>query len=110
VLLGVAAAGPSREERFAAWRLFFERLAEHDPVVMVFEDMHWADDGLLDFIEYLLDWSAQHRIFILTFARPELSERRPGWPAGHRQRRRGVPRAARGPGHGGAARLGRHPA
>ncbi len=51
---------------------------------MAFEDMHWADDGLLDFVEYLLDWSAQHRIFILTFARPELSERRPGWPAGHR--------------------------
>ena len=84
VLLGVADAGPSREELFAGWRLFFERLAEHDPVVMAFEDMHWADDGLLDFIEYLLDWSAQHRIFILTFARPDLTERRPGWPAGHR--------------------------
>ena len=51
---------------------------------MAFEDMHWADDGLLDFVEYLLDWSAQHPIFILTFARPELAERRPGWPAGHR--------------------------
>ena len=84
VLLGVAEAGPGREELFAGWRLFFERLAEHDPVVMCFEDMHWADDGLLDFIEHLLDWSSQHRIFILTFARPELSERRPGWPAGHR--------------------------
>ncbi len=61
VLLGVAEPGPGREELFAGWRLFFERLAEHDPVVMVFEDMHWADDGLLDFVEYLLDWSAQHR-------------------------------------------------
>lgn len=84
LLLGVAEAGPSREELFAGWRIFFERLAEHDPVVMAFEDMHWADDGLLDFVEYLLDWSAQHRIFILTFARPELTERRPGWPAGYR--------------------------
>jgi class 3 adenylate cyclase/tetratricopeptide (TPR) repeat protein len=84
VLLGVAEPGPGREELFGGWRLFFERLAEHDPVVMVFEDMHCADDGLLDFVEDLLDWSAQHRIFILTFARPELSERRPGWPAGHR--------------------------
>jgi class 3 adenylate cyclase/tetratricopeptide (TPR) repeat protein len=84
VLLGVADSGPGREELFGGWRLFFERLAEHDPVVMVFEDMHCADDGLLDFVEYLLDWSAQHRIFILTFARPELCERRPGWPAGHR--------------------------
>ncbi|MGN6867977.1 MAG: ATP-binding protein [Solirubrobacteraceae bacterium] len=84
VLLGVAAAGPSREELFAGWRLFFERLAQHDPVVMAFEDMHWADDGLLDFVEHLLDWSAQHPIFILILARPELAERRPGWPGGHR--------------------------
>src|SRR5205823_7053713 len=84
VLLGVAEPGPGREELFAGWRLFFERLAEHDPVVMAFEDMHWADDGLLDFVEYLLDWSAQHPIFILCLARPELSERRPGWPAGRR--------------------------
>ena len=84
VLLGVSDAGPGREELFAGWRLFFERMAEIDPVVMVFEDMHCADDGLLDFVEYLLDWSAQHRIFILTLARPELSEQRPGWAAGHR--------------------------
>jgi class 3 adenylate cyclase/predicted ATPase len=84
VLLGVAGGGPSREELFAGWRLFFERLSEHDPVVMAFEDMHWADDGLLDFVEQLLDWSAQHPIFILVLARPELAERRPGWPAGHR--------------------------
>jgi len=80
----VVDAGLGREELFAGWRLFFERMAELDPVVMVFEDMHCADDGLLDFVEYLLDWSAQHRIFILTLARPELSERRPGWAARHR--------------------------
>jgi class 3 adenylate cyclase/tetratricopeptide (TPR) repeat protein len=84
ILLGVAEPGPGREELFAGWRLFFERLSEHEPVVMAFEDMHLADDGLLDFIEYLLDWSAQYPIYVLTFARPELSERRPGWPGGHR--------------------------
>ncbi|MGH2887634.1 MAG: ATP-binding protein, partial [Solirubrobacteraceae bacterium] len=84
VLLGVAEAGLGRDELFAGWRLFFERMAELDSVVMVFEDMHCADDGLLDFVEYLLDWSAQHRIFILTLARPELSEQRPGWAARHR--------------------------
>ncbi len=84
VLLGVVEAGPGRDELFAGWRLFFERMAELDPVVMVFEDMHCADDGLLDFVEYLLDWSGQHRIFILALARPELSERRPGWSARHR--------------------------
>ena len=79
-LLGTAEPALSREELFAAWRLFFERLAERDPVVLVFEDMHWADDGLLDFLERLLDWSAEHPIFVCCFARPEIAERRPGWP------------------------------
>ena len=69
---------------FSAWRLFFERLADHYPVIMVFEDMQWADDGLLDFIEHLLEWSRNHPIFILVLARPELADRRPTWGAGKR--------------------------
>src|SRR5206468_12460565 len=69
---------------FSAWRLFFERIAEQDPVVMVFEDLQWADSALLDFIEYLLEWSKAHPLFILTLARPELSDRRPTWGAGKR--------------------------
>ena len=79
-LLGIAEPGLAREELFAGWRLFFERLAESDPVVMLFEDVQWAEDGLLDFIEQLLDWSAERPIFVVAFARPELAERRPGWP------------------------------
>ncbi len=73
-----------KEDLFAAWRLFFERMAEREPVVMSFEDMQWADASLLDFIEYLLDWSRSHAIFVLTLARPELIERRPNWGAGRR--------------------------
>ena len=46
---------------------------------MVFEDIQWADASLLDFIEYLIEWSRDHRIFVLTLGRPELGERRPGW-------------------------------
>ncbi len=83
-LLGVAEPGLGREELFAGWRLFFERLAAHLPVAMVFEDLQWADDGLLDFIDSLLDWSASSPIFILTLARPELAAGRSGWPAGRR--------------------------
>jgi predicted ATPase/class 3 adenylate cyclase len=73
-----------REDLFAAWRLFFERLAAVYPAVMVFEDMQWADASLLDFIEYLLEWARNSPIFVVTHARPELLERRPTWGAGHR--------------------------
>ncbi len=71
-----------REDLFAAWRLFYERTADRTPVVMVFEDMHWADPALLDFVEYLLEWSRSHRLFILTLARPDLLDRRPNWGTG----------------------------
>ncbi len=73
-----------QSDLFSAWRLLFERLADTDPVVMVFEDLQWADSALLDFIEYLLEWSKDHPLFILTLSRPEITERRPTWGAGRR--------------------------
>ena len=85
-LLGLdeESGGYEREDLFAAWRLFFERLAGVYPVVMLFEDMQWADASLLDFIEYLLEWGRNSPILVVTQARPELLERRPTWGAGHR--------------------------
>jgi class 3 adenylate cyclase/tetratricopeptide (TPR) repeat protein len=77
-------ASGDQENLFSAWRVFFERLSESNPIVMVFEDLHWADSALLDFIEYLLEWSRDHPIFILTLGRPELADRRPTWGAGKR--------------------------
>jgi len=71
----------SRDELFAAWRTFFERLAERSPTVLLFEDIQWADDGMLDFIGELLDRSRNHPLFVVTLARPELYDRRPGWGA-----------------------------
>src|SRR3954451_17898649 len=68
-----------RADLFSGWRLFFERMAESDPVILVFEDLQWADSGLLDFIDYMLEWSADYPIFVLTLARPELIARRPAW-------------------------------
>jgi class 3 adenylate cyclase/tetratricopeptide (TPR) repeat protein len=73
-----------REDLFAAWRTFFERLADVYPTVLAFEDMQWADASLLDFIEYLLEWSRQSPLLVVTAARPELVERRPTWGAGKR--------------------------
>ncbi len=79
-LLGLRADGSSQQEDlFSAWRSFFERLAEEAPTVLVFEDLQWADAGLLDFIEHLLEWSRTHALFVLTLARPELADRRPTW-------------------------------
>lgn len=84
-LLGLADhASGDRQDLFAAWRLFFERLADTYPTVLVFEDLQWADSSLLDFIEYLLEWSRSSSLFVLTLARPELAERRAGWGSGLR--------------------------
>jgi class 3 adenylate cyclase/tetratricopeptide (TPR) repeat protein len=71
-----------RQNLFSAWRLFFERLASRGPVVLVFEDLQWADTSLLDFIEHLLDWSRAHPIFVLALARPEIAQKRAGFGAG----------------------------
>ncbi len=82
-LLGIE-SGAGSEQLFGAWRTFFERLAASGTVVMVFEDLHFADPGLLDFIDHLQEWSRSVPIFIVTLGRPELLERRPDWGAGKR--------------------------
>ncbi len=80
VLLGVGETTQGGSaELFAAWRTFFERLATTGTVAIVIEDLQWSDDGLLDFLEHLLDWGRSSPIFVLTLARPELLDRRPGW-------------------------------
>jgi class 3 adenylate cyclase len=82
-LLGLE-SGAGSEQLFGAWRTFFERLAASGPVVMVFEDFHHADTGLLDFVDHLMEWSRSVPILILTLARPELLERRADWGAAKR--------------------------
>src|SRR5262249_29985848 len=71
-----------RVEAFAAWRRFFEALAEEGPTVLVFEDIHWADDALLDFIDLLADRAGAVPLLIVCTARPELLERREHWAGG----------------------------
>jgi class 3 adenylate cyclase len=84
-LLGIGESRTrERGQLFGAWRTFFERIAEAGPVIMVFEDLQWADDGLLDFMEEMLSWSRGRSIYIITLARPELLDRRPTWGAGQR--------------------------
>jgi class 3 adenylate cyclase len=78
-----AELGPERrKEAFAAWRRFLEALAHKRPLVLVFEDLHSADDSLLDFVDHLVEWASGVPILVLATARPELLERRSGWGGG----------------------------
>jgi class 3 adenylate cyclase/tetratricopeptide (TPR) repeat protein len=79
---GVPVGGDRRGEAFAAWRYFFEALADARPLVLVFEDLQWADEGLLDFVDYLAEWAREVPLLVVGAARPELLEWRPGWGGG----------------------------
>ena len=86
-LAGLAPAstgGDHAGETVSAWRRFFEALAEQRPLVLVFEDLHWADDGLLDFVDQMAEWTTDVPLLILCTARPELLDQRPGWGGGKR--------------------------
>jgi class 3 adenylate cyclase/tetratricopeptide (TPR) repeat protein len=74
--------GDRRNEAFSAWRRFLEGLAEQRPLVLVFEDLHWADEALLDFVDELIDWLTDVPVLVVATARPELLERRPNWGGG----------------------------
>ena len=73
-----------QEDLFSAWRLFFERMSDHGPVVLIFEDLHWADTALVDFVHHLLEWSRALPIFVIALARPELAQRHEGFASGVR--------------------------
>jgi class 3 adenylate cyclase/tetratricopeptide (TPR) repeat protein len=84
-LVGVETAAPAeRQESFTAWRRYFEGLAAARETVLVFEDLHWADEALLAFLEHLAEWAEDVPLLIICSARPELYERRPGWAVGQR--------------------------
>jgi class 3 adenylate cyclase/tetratricopeptide (TPR) repeat protein len=81
---GSSAGADARAQGFAAWRRFVEALAEDAPAVLVFEDLHWGDDDLLDFVDHLVDWVTDVPLLVVATGRPELLERRPGWGGGKR--------------------------
>ena len=71
-----------RESIFAAWRLLLEALASQTPRVVVFEDLHWASESLLDLVEYLVHPRVQAALLMIILSRPELLDRRPAWGGG----------------------------
>jgi class 3 adenylate cyclase/tetratricopeptide (TPR) repeat protein len=81
-LLGLGSAegpGADQAEFFAAWRRVIEAMAADGPLVLVVEDLHWADAGLVQFLDYLLDSSADIALLVIAAARPELLDRQPDW-------------------------------
>ena len=82
-------------ELFTAWRTLFERVADAAPTVLVVEDLHWADDGLVEFIAHLVEWSRRSPILLVTLARPEVHERWPDFAAEHSEHQRPPSGAAR---------------
>jgi class 3 adenylate cyclase/tetratricopeptide (TPR) repeat protein len=83
-LEGPRPGGVDREESFSAWQRFVEGIATTRPLVMVVEDLHWADAGLLGFLEHVVDWLADAPILIVCTARAELFDRHPNWGGGKR--------------------------
>jgi predicted ATPase/class 3 adenylate cyclase len=79
--VGLAESSGRIEETFWAVRRLFEALARERPLVLVFEDIHWAEPGFLDLIEYLAQWTHDAPVLLVCLARPELLEERPSWTA-----------------------------
>jgi hypothetical protein len=74
--------GDGGDDAPAAWRRFLEGVAEDKATVLVFEDLHWADAGLLDFVDDLVDWVRGVPLLVVATARPELLHRRAAWAGG----------------------------
>ena len=79
--LATPAAAIGNEETFWAVRKLFEAIARSTPLVVVFEDIHWAEPKFIDLIEYLAGWTRDVPIVLLCVARPDLVEKHPSWTA-----------------------------
>ncbi|MDX2343791.1 MAG: AAA family ATPase [Acidimicrobiia bacterium] len=82
--VGGAADTVDQAELFSAWSRFLEALATRNPLILVVEDLHWADEAMLDFLEHLTDWAVSSPILVVTTARPELYSVRDTWGGGKR--------------------------
>ncbi|HEX5578472.1 MAG TPA: AAA family ATPase, partial [Candidatus Limnocylindria bacterium] len=81
-LIGLESAPANRDESFAAWRLFLAGMAADQPAVVVIEDLHWADEAMLTFLEHVAQEGAHGPLFLLATSRPDLLTRYPGFASG----------------------------
>ena len=81
-LIGLESTSANREESFAAWRGFLEGMAADHPAVVVIEDLHWADEAMLAFLEHVAQQVNHGPLFLLGTTRPDLLARHPDFAAG----------------------------
>jgi class 3 adenylate cyclase/tetratricopeptide (TPR) repeat protein len=77
-----ATGAGDRESIFMAWRLLIEAFAQQSPRILVFEDLHWASDSMLDLVEHVISVRTHARLLLIVLSRPELLDRRPTWGGG----------------------------
>ena len=80
--IGRSEVTATAEETFWAVRQLFEAVARERPLIVVFEDIHWAEPTLLDLVDHIAEWSRDAPILLLCLARPELLDNRPNWGGG----------------------------
>lgn len=83
-LLGIQTSPPAPDEIFWAIRKTFEILARHQPLILVFDDVHWGEPTFLELIDHMAEWTRDAPILLIVMARPELLEARPAWGGGKR--------------------------
>ena len=71
-----------RESVFSAWRLLIELFANQAPRIVIFEDLHWASESMLDLVEHIMHPRTQAPLLVIVLSRPEILERRPNWGGG----------------------------
>ncbi|HUY73710.1 MAG TPA: adenylate/guanylate cyclase domain-containing protein [Candidatus Dormibacteraeota bacterium] len=74
--------GVDKDQLFAAWRSALEAVSRRTPLVIVFEDLHWSSDSLLDLAEFVMQPRGEAAVLMIVLARPELLDRRPNWGGG----------------------------
>jgi DNA-binding SARP family transcriptional activator/class 3 adenylate cyclase len=81
-MIGLTEELTSAEESLWAVRTLFEALARRQPLVVVFDDIHWGEPTFLDLVDHVSDWTQDVRLMLVCIARPELLDTRPGWGGG----------------------------
>jgi class 3 adenylate cyclase len=80
--IGLSDSVVPTEEIFWGVRKMLETIAARKPLIVVIDDLHWAEPTMLDLVEHLADWSHEAPILLLAIARPEMLDARPHWGGG----------------------------